>query len=239
MTSSRSQQVVLTDNVLDYLLAHSAPLPAGIDDAMARAEAMGMPSMQISPDQAILMRMLVRLSAARRALEIGTFLGLSALVLADAVGPGGEVVCLDRSEEWTSHARTLWEEAGVGERIDLRIGDAHELVRSLSRDIPSADAGNIPPERGETSRDASFDVVFIDADKGGYVDYLEQVTPLLRTGGLLLVDNTLWSGRVSDPDDDNNGTAELRAFNATLAADPRYHVAIVAVGDGLTVAQRL
>lgn len=214
---SSVQQVPLDQALLDYLVGHSEPLPAGVSQAMERARELDRPSMQISPDQAVLVRLLLRAVAARRVLEIGTFLGLSALVMADAVGPDGRIVCLDRSDEWTSHARALWEEAGVADRIELRLGDAHDTVRALG---------------------GSFDAVLIDADKSGYLDYLEQVTPRLRSGGLLLVDNTLWYGRVTEGSDTSPDTEAIRGFNRVLADHPDYEVAMVAVGDGLSVALR-
>lgn len=214
---SSVQQVPLDGALLDYVVAHSEPLPRQLDRPMKQARELGRSSMQISPDQAVLVRLLVRMVEARRVLEIGTFLGLSALVMADAVGADGEIVCLDRSDEWTSRARSLWEEAGVSDRIDLRLGDAHETVRSL---------------------EGTFDAVLIDADKAGYLDYLNQVTPRLRSGGVLLVDNTLWYGRVTDPTDTAPDTEAIREFNRTLADHPGYEVAMVAVGDGLSVARR-
>lgn len=214
---SSVQQVPLNEALLDYLVGHSEPLPAEVDQAMARARELDRASMQISPDQAVLVRLLLRAIGARRVLEIGTFLGWSALVMADAVGPDGRIVCLDRSDEWTSFARTLWEEAGVADRIELVLGDAHDTVRTLG---------------------GSFDAVLIDADKSGYLDYLEQVTPRLRTGGLLLVDNTLWYGRVTDGSDTSADTEAIREFNRALADHPDYEVAMVAVGDGLSVALR-
>jgi caffeoyl-CoA O-methyltransferase len=205
--------------VLDYVLAGSAPLPSRIEAAMATAAELGHPTMVISPDQAVFIRFLVRLAGARRVLEIGTFVGVSALVLADAVGPEGSVLCLDQSEEWTDRARLLWSESGVDDRIALRLGDAHDTLRAMTDEV--------------------FDVVFIDADKPGYVDYLDQVTPRLRSGGLLLVDNTLWSGRVADETDDSTSTVALREFNRLLAGDERYDVAMTALGDGLTLARKL
>ncbi|CAN5803175.1 O-methyltransferase [soil metagenome] len=219
MSTDRSQQVVMDDMVLDYLLDHSTPLPSQAESAIERARELGLPSMHVSPDQAVLMRFLTRLMGARSVLEIGTFVGLSALVLAEAVGPDGRVLCLDRSDDWTSHARRLWTDAGVDDRVELRIGDAHDLVRGL----------------GDSD---VFDVVFIDADKSGYLDYLEEVTPRLRTGGLMMIDNTLWSGRVASDDDSSNDTEALRVFNAHLADDGRYDVAMTAVGDGLTLARK-
>lgn len=214
---STSQQVPLTDELLAYVLSVSEPLPVGVTTALGRADEMGRSSMQVSPDQALLLRFLLRATGARRVLEIGTFLGLSALVIADAVGPDGRVVCLDRSAEWTEHARRLWADAGVADRIELILGDAHHTI------------GNVAD---------NFDAVFIDADKGGYLDYLGKATPRLRPGGLLMVDNTLWSGRVVDPEDDSDDTEAIRRFNETLARDERYDVALVAVADGLTLARK-
>jgi caffeoyl-CoA O-methyltransferase len=213
-----TQQVPLTDELLAYLVAHSDPLPEGLASPIRWAEEMGRSSMQVSPDQALLIRCLLRLIGARSVLEIGTFLGLSALVMAEAVGPEGSLVCLDRNAEWTDRAQALWEEAGVADRIDLRLGDAHETVRALS---------------------GTFDAVLIDADKAGYLDYLEQVTPRLRPGGLLLVDNTLWYGKVIDEAETSADTAAIREFNRVLASHPGYDVTMVPVGDGLTVARRL
>lgn len=214
-----SQQVTLDDRLMKYLLDHSTPIRPEILDFGRRAEELGHPSMQVAPDQAILMRLLLRLIDARRVLEIGTFLGFSSSIMADAVGPDGVVVCLDRSVEWTDQARELWEMLGITDRIDLRLGDAHESLAAMSPD-------------------ETFDAVFIDADKAGYVDYLDRVTPRLRQGGLLLVDNTLWSGRVVDHSDNSADTLGLREFNRLLGAHPDYEVAVVAVGDGLTVAHR-
>lgn len=212
-----SQQIPLTDRLLEYLLEVSEPLPVQLSQAIATAAELDRSSMQISPDQAVLLRFLLRLIRARHVLEIGTFLGLSATVIADAIGPDGKLVCLDQSEEWTDHARRLWEKVGVSDRIELVVGDAHESVRQLS---------------GE------FDAVFIDADKGGYLDYVEQITPRLRSGGLLLVDNTLWYGRVVDGSDDSPNTVAIREFNRTLADDSRYEVAVTAIGDGFTLARK-
>lgn len=217
---SEPQQVRLDRALLDYVLAHSAPLPPTLEQAVERAAGMDRSSMQVAPDQALLIRMLLRIIGARRVLEIGTFLGYSATVMAEAVGPEGRIVCLDVNGEWTARARELWKEAGVADRIELRLGDAHDLVRAMAP--------------GET-----FEAVLIDADKTGYLDYLEQVTPRLRHRGLLLVDNTLWYGRVTDPDDLSESTTALRRFNEALASDGRYDVAVVPVGDGLTVARRL
>lgn len=212
-----SKQVRLTPDLLEYLLGVSDPLPDPVEVAWKKAEELGMESMQVSPDQAVLLRLLLRLIGANRVLEIGTFLGLSALVMADAVGPEGRIVCLDMSAESTEQARLLWERGGVADRIELRLGDAHETVRGL---------------------DGTFDAVLIDADKSGYLDYLEQVTPRLRSGGLVVVDNTLWDGRVVDETDESADTVAMRRFNEVLASHPDYDVAMVAIGDGFTLAHR-
>lgn len=214
---SESQQVNLDSALLEYLLRGSEALPSVVADALERAEQLGKASMQVSPDQAVLLRFLLRLIGAKKVLEIGTFLGLSALVMAEAVGPDGRILCLDKSEPWADEARALWDRAGVSDRVELRIGDAHQTLDNVTD---------------------TFDVVFIDADKGGYLDYLRQVTPRLRSGGLLMVDNTLWYGRVTDEDDLSDDTAAIRSFNDELAAHADYHVAMVAVGDGLTLARK-
>jgi len=136
--------------------------------------------MQIGPDQGVLMQLLVRLVGARRIVEVGTFTGYSALCMARAAGPEGRLTCCDISEEWTSIAREFWQRAGVADRIDLRIAPAVETLRSLPTDEP-------------------IDLAFIDADKTGYAAYLEELIPRMRPGGLILVDNTLWGGRVLRP----------------------------------------
>lgn len=214
---SESQQVNLDSALLEYLLRGSEALPSVVADALERAEQLGKASMQVSPDQAVLLRFLLRLIGAKKVLEIGTFLGLSALVMAEAVGPDGRILCLDKSEPWADEARALWDRAGVSDRVELRIGDAHQTLDNVTD---------------------TFDVVFIDADKGGYLDYLRQVTPRLRSGGLLMVDNTLWYGRVTDEDDLSDDTAAIRSFNDELAGHADYDVAMVAVGDGLTLARK-
>src|SRR6478735_9203843 len=179
----------------------------------ATAEATGRAAgMQIGSDQGALMELLVRLTGARRAVEVGTFTGYSALCIARALGPQGSLTCCDVSEEWTSIGRPFWEEAGVAERIDLRIAPAIETLHTLPEDDP-------------------VDFAFIDADKGGYVDYYEALLPVLRQNGLLLVDNTLWSGRILDAEAEGD-TVALQRFNDHVAADDRVESYILPVGDG-------
>lgn len=214
----RSQQVTLDDRLLEYLLAHSDPLPEELTSAIRKASQLDRAQMQISPDQALLVRFLLRLIGARRVLEIGTFLGFSALVMADGVRSEGEIVCLDQNVDWTRSAREMWEAAGVSDRIRLVLGDAHETIRQL---------------------EGQFDAVLIDADKGGYLDYLEQVTPRLRVDGLLMVDNTLWRGRVAAEAEPGSDTEALQQFNQALSSRADYEVTMVAVGDGLTLARKV
>ena len=173
--------------------------------------------MQIGPDQGALMELLARLVGARRVIEVGTFTGYSALCLARAVGPEGRVTCCDISEEWTSIGRPYWERAGVADRIDLRIAPAIETLRSLAPDDV-------------------IDLAFIDADKTSYRAYYEELLLRMRPNGLILVDNTLWSGRVLAPaSDDDADTAALQAFNDALAADERVESYLLPIGDGLTL----
>ena len=178
--------------------------------------------MQISPEQGQFLRLLLRLMNAERALEVGTFTGYSALCMARAVGARGRVVCLDRSAEWTAVAREYWARAGVDGRIELRLGDARESLDRLR-----AEAGA-----------ARFDFAFLDADKEHYAAYYERLLELVRPGGVIAIDNTLWSGRVADPAERDPETAAIRAFNAALAADDRALVSLVPIGDGLTLARK-
>lgn len=178
--------------------------------------------MQISPEQGQFLRLLLRLMNAERALEVGTFTGYSALCMARAVGARGRVVCLDRSEEWTAVAREYWARAGVDDRIELRLGDARESLDRLR-----AEGGA-----------ARFDFAFLDADKERYAAYYERLLELVRPGGVIAIDNTLWSGRVADPAERGPETAAIRAFNAALAADDRALVSLVPIGDGLTLARK-
>ena len=178
--------------------------------------------MQISPEQGQFLRLLLRLMNAERVLEVCTFTGYSALCMARAVGARGRVVCLDRSEEWTAVAREYWARAGVDGRIELRLGDARESLERLRAE-------------GAAGR---FDFAFLDADKEHYAAYYELLLELVRPGGVIAVDNTLWSGRVADPAAREPETAAIRAFNAALAADDRALLSLVPIGDGLTLARK-
>jgi predicted O-methyltransferase YrrM len=177
--------------------------------------------MQIAPEQGQFMQFLARMLGARRTLEIGTFTGYSALAVALALPTDGRVVTCDISSEYTEIARAHWEKAGVAHKIDLRIAPALETLDAL---IAGGGAG-------------SFDFAFIDADKTGYDAYYERCLALLRQGGLIAVDNVLWSGRVARPAADAD-TAALQAFNIKLRDDERIDLSLLPLGDGLTLARK-
>jgi caffeoyl-CoA O-methyltransferase len=169
---------------------------------------------QIAPEQGTFMQLLATALGARRAIEIGTFTGYSALCVARGLPADGSLLCLDVSEEWTAVARRYWERAGLADRIELRLGDAHETLRA------------VPAE-------PTFDLAFLDADKTGYADYVEQLYPRMRPNGVVLLDNTLRGGRVLEPEsDDDRAVVEL---NAALVADPRWETVLLPLADGLTM----
>jgi len=178
--------------------------------------------MQISPEQGALMAMLVGLMGARRCLEVGTFTGYSALSVALALPAEGRLVCCDLSREWTDVARRYWDSAGVADRIELRIGPASDTLDAL---LAEGDAD-------------SFDFAFIDADKPNYDGYYERALRLVRPGGVIAIDNVLWSGAVIDPEDDTPDTRAIRALNDKIAGDERVDAVLVPIGDGLTLARR-
>ena len=179
--------------------------------------------MQICPEQGQLMRMLAGLVGARRAIEVGVFTGYSALCVALALPADGELVACDVDEEWTAIARRYWCEAGVASKIRLHLAPAVRTLDALVRE----------------GRSGEFDMAFIDADKTSYDLYYERCLELLRPGGLVLVDNVLWSGKVADENDRSEDTAALRAFNAKLCDDARIDLCMLPVGDGLTIARKL
>jgi caffeoyl-CoA O-methyltransferase len=179
--------------------------------------------MQISPEQGQLMALLVRLLGARKTLEVGTFTGYSALVVALALPAQGKVVACDVSEEWTSIGRRHWAEAGMADKIDLRLAPALETLDGLIRE---GGAG-------------SFDFAFIDADKANYDGYYERALTLLRKEGLIAIDNVLWGGKTADDSVTDEDTAAIRALNRKIHADTRVAMSMLPVGDGLTLALKL
>lgn len=211
---------LLDDRLHAYLLAHSAPLDDVAQGLIDETAALGRVSgMQISPDQGAFMALLTGALGVRNAVEIGTFTGYSALCVARALPPDGRLLCLDISEEWTAVGRRAWAAAGVADKIELRIGPALDSLRTL----PEAE---------------QFDLAFVDADKPGYPGYYAELLPRLRPGGLILVDNVLWSGAVADPDRDDEQTNAIRAFNDQVAADQRVESTILTIGDGLTMIRK-
>jgi caffeoyl-CoA O-methyltransferase len=210
--------------ILDYVADHASPRPDTVlDELRARTEALGDVSvMQVSPDQGALLTILTGLARATFAVEVGTFTGYSSICIARGLQPGGRLLCCDVSEEYTAIAKEAWEQAGLADRIELRVAPALDTLRALPA--------------GE-----SIDVAFVDADKPNYVNYFEELLPRVHQGGLILADNTLWSGRVTGDvtDDDDANLAGIRRFNDAIAADTRVASYILPVSDGLTVITKL
>ena len=213
--------VALTDALNAYAVAHTSPLDEVARDLVAETHERlpGAAGMLTAPDQAVLLTMLARMVGARRAVEVGTFTGFSALALSRGLAPGGRLLCCDVSEEYTAVARRYWARAGVDDRIELRIAPAIDTLRSL------------PAE-------PHLDLAFIDADKPGYPGYWAELVPRMRAGGILLADNVFQGGRVADPDDTNPSVTAIREFNDLVRADDRVDVVMLAVADGLTLARR-
>jgi caffeoyl-CoA O-methyltransferase len=212
-----SKSFGLDDAVYDYVVAHSSPLDDVQQRLVAKTAELGdVARMQTGPDQVVLLSLLTRAIGARNALEVGTFTGASALAIAKGLPPDGHLLCCDVSEEWTRVAQDAWREAGLADRIELRIGPARDTLEALPAD-------------------PAIDLAYVDADKEGYIAYFEAIVPRLRPRGLLLADNTLWTGRVADPSADDANTVAIRAFNDHVVADPRVDAVMVSVGDGLTL----
>jgi predicted O-methyltransferase YrrM len=216
-----SRHLAITDRIEDYVLAHTHESEVA---RRLRAETATLPQarMQIGPDQAAFLALLVRSLGARQCLEIGTFTGYSALAVAMALPAEGKLICCDISEEWTAMGRKYWAEAGVAARIDLRLAPALDTLNELL-----ANAGS-----------GQFDFAFIDADKAGYDSYYEACLTLVRAGGLIALDNMLWSGRVADPLQHDADTDAIRALNAKIHADSRVEAVLLTVGDGVMLVRK-
>jgi caffeoyl-CoA O-methyltransferase len=213
--------VQASDALMDYLSRVGArETPAQIH-CREETQKMPMAMMQIAPEQGAFLALLARLTNARNYVEIGTFTGYSALSVALAMPADGKVVALDVSKEFTDRARGYWQEAGVSGKIDLRLGPGIEALDQMLK------AGEGP-----------FDLAFIDADKPNYDGYYERVLKLLRPGGLIALDNMLWSGSVADPKVTDESTSALRALNAKIHADSRVDMALATVGDGVMLARK-
>jgi caffeoyl-CoA O-methyltransferase len=201
-----------------YLVDHGTPPDEILLELIAETQSKfgGLSMMQIAPEQGAFMNFLVKLIGGRRAIEVGTFTGYSALCIARALGDDGLLICCDVSQEYTDVGQSFWERAGVADRIDLRLAPALETLGALEPD-------------------GSFDFAFIDAVKSEYQDYLELLSRLVRPGGLILVDNVLWSGNVVDDQVDDENTRAIRSFNDRVAKDDRFDRVMLAVSDGLTL----
>jgi len=212
--------IALDDRLYDYLLSSGTREHPQL--ALLRAETAQLPEaqMQVAPEQGAFMQQLVALSGARRCVEVGVFTGYSSLAVALALPDDGRILACDVSEEWTSIARRHWAAAGVAHKVELVLAPA---IDTLERRIAAGDAGG-------------YDLAFLDADKANYPRYAALLLELLRPGGLLVVDNVLWSGKVADPAVTDADTAAIRALNAQLHADPRVLHCIVPVADGIALA---
>ena len=216
-----SHTIELTDTLHDYLLRVGTRESAVAQELRtATLAATSWHRMQISPEQGAFMALLMRLIGARRTLEVGTFTGYSALVVAEALPADGQVIACDVSDEWTAIGKPFWERAGVAGKIDLRLRSAVETLDSL---IADGESGN-------------FDFAFIDADKPNYDAYYERCLVLLRHRGVIGIDNVLWGGRVADENSADEDTQAIRALNAKVNADSRVDATTLPIGDGLTLA---
>jgi caffeoyl-CoA O-methyltransferase len=213
---------LLSQQMADYVRASSEAPDEVVTDLIAETSAMAergelSATMQIGPDQGAFMQLLTRALGVRTAIEIGTFTGLSALSIARGLPDDGHLLCLDLNADWTAVARRFWDRAGVGDRIELRLGPALDSLRAL------------PAE-------PTFDLAFVDADKTGYAAYVDELHPRLRPNGVVLLDNTLRGGHVLEPRSDDDRA--IAALNARLAADPRWETVLLPLADGLTMLRR-
>ncbi len=214
--------IAMDDRLYDYLLAVSLREPDALARLREETASHRAAGMQISPEQGQFMQLLVRLTGARRAIEVGVFTGYSSLAVALAMPDDGHILACDVSAEFTAIAERYWREAGVAGRIELVLAPA---LDTLDARLAAGEAGQ-------------YDFAFIDADKGNYLAYYERIHQLLRPGGLITIDNTLWDGAVADPANDEPDTVALRAFNARLRDDARIDLSLVPIGDGLTLARK-
>ncbi|OBQ38197.1 MAG: SAM-dependent methyltransferase [Anabaena sp. MDT14b] len=216
------QTLGLEQSLYDYLLSVSLREPTILTQLRQETSQLPMSRMQISPEQGQFMALLVKLIGAKKTLEVGVFTGYSSLVVALALPADGKIVACDVSEEYTSVARRYWQQAGVADKIDLHIAPALETLDNLLT-------------AGERE---TFDFAFIDADKGNYDNYYERCLELIRPGGLIAIDNVLWSGKVADTEIQDNQTNKIRALNRKLHEDSRITLSLVPIADGLTLAMK-
>ena len=217
-----NKTIGISDELAAYVVQFGTREPAVLARLREETAALPQHDMQIAPEQGALLAMLAELIGARRCIEVGTFTGYSSTAVALALPQEGQIICCDVSEEWTALAGKYWDEAGVAGKIDLRIAPATETLDQLIAD-------------GEED---AFDFAFIDADKTGYDGYYERLLRLVRPGGLIAFDNTLWGGEVLHQDADDASTRALQALNAKLADDERITLCLLPVADGVTLARR-
>ncbi len=215
-----NRTISMTDQLYDYLLSSSLREPDILRRLRDETAPFPHSIMQTAPEQGQFMALLLQIIGAVNTIELGVYTGYSSLWTALALPPRGRIIACDINEEWTSMARRYWEEAGVAEKVDLRLAPAIETLEAL---LAAGEYG-------------SFDFVFIDADKENYDAYYERSLELLRPGGLIAVDNVLWSGRVADPLASDEATLAIRAFNLKLRDDDRIELSLVPIADGLTLA---
>jgi caffeoyl-CoA O-methyltransferase len=211
----------LDDRLYDYLLKVGVRESDLLKELRAETSKLSGAGMQIGPDQGSFMHLLAGLIGARRCLEVGTFTGYSSICVASALPDDGKLICCDVSEEYTSIARNFWRRAGLESKIELRLGPA---VATLDQLIEA----KVP----------EFDFIFIDADKTNYPNYYERALKLLRTGGLIAIDNVLWGGDVANPAENDEDTVAIRAVNDKVRADERVALSMIPLGDGLTLARK-
>ena len=217
-----TKTILMDDQLLEYLRQNSVREPDVLQELREETQKLSNSGMQISPEQGQLMAMLVKLVNARKIVEIGTFTGYSSTVMALAMPEDSQLIAFDISEEYTRTARIFWKKAGVDQRVKLVLGNAKESLNDFL-------------QAGEQE---SVDLAFIDADKSSYAEYYECCLKLIRPGGLILVDNVLWSGQVADASNHDKDTEALRIFNAALSSDQRVDLCMVPIGDGLTIARK-
>lgn len=216
------KSITLTDDLYDYLLSVSLREPDILKRLREETAGYPMARMQIAPEQGQFMQLLVRLMQARSIIEIGTFTGYSALWMALALPAEGRLLTCDINEDYLAVARLYWQDAGVSDRIDMRIAPALDTLDALLN----------------TGESGHFDMAFIDADKSEYPDYYERVLRLLRVGGLAVIDNTLWDGQPADLSIQDKDTRAIRAFNESLLHDERVSLSMLPVADGITLAAK-
>jgi predicted O-methyltransferase YrrM len=217
-----ARTIAMTDTLYEYVISVSGGIPDYLQRLREETLTLPMAMMQISIEQGKFMALLVKATGVKKALEVGVFTGYSSLVVAEALPADGKLISCDVSEEWTSIGQKYWREAGVASKIDLRIAPALETLDGLLKD---GQAG-------------TFDFMFIDADKENYDHYYERGLNLVRARGIIAFDNTLWSGKVADPSVQDESTNAIRALNSKLSKDPRIDLAVVPIGDGLSLAMK-